>query len=69
MRIIRGKRFDSVSNTESTWAGDGGGDGGSLPPAPPGRCGAARRGAAASEYAVLVNVSPRTDLTWLAIIK
>lgn len=24
---------------------------------------------AASEYAVLVNVSPRTDLTWLAIIK
>lgn len=32
MRIIRGKRFDSVSNTESTWAGDGGGDGGSLPP-------------------------------------
>lgn len=45
MRIIRGKRFDSVSNTESTWAGDGGGgDGGSLPPAPPGRCGAARRG-------------------------
>lgn len=68
MRIIRGKRFDSVSNTESTWAGDGGGDGGSLPPAPP-PVGAARRGAAASEYAVLVNVSPRTDLTWLAIIK
>jgi hypothetical protein len=30
MRIIRGKRFDSVSNTESTWAsddGDGGGGG------------------------------------------
>lgn len=72
MRIIRGKRFDSVSNTESTWAGDGGGDGGSLPPAPTPRSvrrGAARRGAAASEYAVLVNVSPRTDLTWLAIIK
>lgn len=68
MRIIRGKRFDSVSNTESTWAGDGGGDGGSLPPAPPGRRGAARCGGE-REYAVLVNVSPRTDLTWLAIIK
>lgn len=28
MRIIRGKRFDSVSNTESTWASDDDGDGG-----------------------------------------
>lgn len=41
-------------------AGDG--DGNSLPPALPPR-------SAASGYAVLVNVSPRTDLTWLAIIK
>lgn len=35
---------------------------------PPVRCGAARCGGE-REYAVLVNVSPRTDLTWLAIIK
>lgn len=43
MRIIRGKRFDSVSNTESAWASDGGGDGGSPPPPAFPAAGGARR--------------------------
>lgn len=57
MRIIRGKRFDSVSNTESTWAV-------MVMVVHCHQCRERRE-----EYAVLVNVSPRTDLTWLAIIK
>lgn len=70
MRIIRGKRFDSVSNTKSTWAARGGvvvvvAMRQWLPL--PGGIGSEER--KRGGYIVLVNVSPRTDLTWLAIIK